>query len=216
MSKLFYYPSCKFIARFPEAGTKIKSYLAGRYEPKGCCRADLASITSDDTIVYICNSCAAFFEERTLAREVVSIWELIANDKNFPFPKHENKRMSVQDCWRTYDNATLQNAVRKILSVMNIEVVEQKSNREKTKFCGKSLYEPLPKGYEALAPKRLVKNAQGLFVSHTEEEKALLMKEHCQAIETDDVVCYCLACMNGINVGGKAGIHLAELVFEAV
>jgi len=216
MNKLFYYPSCKFIAVFPEISAKIEAYLAGRYEVKGCCRADLASITSDDTSVYICNSCAAFFEESTSARKVISIWELIADDKNFPFPKYENKRMSVQDCWRTYDNATLQNAVRKILSSMNIDVAEQRDNREKTKFCGKSLYEPLPKGYETLAPKRLVKNAQGLFISRSEEEKTLLMKEHCDAIAANDAVCYCLACMNGINGGGKNGVHLAELVFEVV
>jgi len=209
-----YYPSCKFNARFPEISGKIQAYLKDSYEVKSCCRDDLTKITRDNTIVYICNSCAAFFEESTPARKVVSIWEVVANDRDFTYPKYENKRMTVQDCWRTYDNAQQQDAIRKILSEMNIEIVEQENARDKTKFCGKALYEPLPKNYDVFAPNRLVKNAQGLFVPRSEEEKSRLMQEHCKTICTEEVVCYCLACLGGISSGGKIGIHLAQCLFS--
>ena len=213
MGKLYYYPSCKFIAKFPETSKRITSYFSANYDVRDCCRADLKSLTSDDIVIYLCNSCAAFFEESSNSDKVVSVWEVIAADKNFAYPNHEGKLLTIQDCWRTYDNPAQQNAVREILSAMNIKVVEQNDSREKTTFCGKSLYEALPDGYEILAPNRLVKEAQGLFIPHSEDERDALMKEHCETIYTDEVVCYCLACLNGVNSGGKSGVHLAELVF---
>ena len=213
MSKQYYYPSCKLDIQLPEISTALRAYFKQSHEVRFCCRADLKSLTSDDEIIYICNSCAAFFEESSSSHKIVSVWEVIVKDKNFTYPDYKNKRMTIQDCWRTHDNASQQNAVREILSAMNIEVVEQKNNREKTKFCGKSLYEELPKGYDILAPNKLVKEAQGLFIPHSEAQKAALMKEHCESIDTDEVVCYCLACLNGVNAGGKLGVHLAELVF---
>jgi len=212
MSKLFYYPSCKLDVKLPQISTALRAYFKQEHELRHCCRADLKSLTNDDTVVYICNSCAAFFEESSASNKIVSVWEVIAKDKNFTYPNHKGRRMTIQDCWRTYDNTSQQNAVREILAAMNIETVEQKNNREKTDFCGKSLYEELPKNYDILAPNRLVKEAQGLFTPHSEAEKDALMKEHCEAIETDEVVCYCLACLNGINSGGKSGIHLVELL----
>ena len=213
MSKLYYYPSCKFIVRFPEISKKMTAYFASNYDVRNCCRADFKSLTSDDMVVYLCNTCAAFFEESSSSKKIVSVWEVIAADKNFAYPNHEGKCLTIQDCWRTHDNPSQQNAVRAILNAMNIEIAEQNDNRERTTFCGKSLYEPLPDGYEVLAPNRLVKEAQGLFIPHSEEEKDAIMKEHCESIETDGVVCYCLACLRGVDSGGKSGVHLAELVF---
>jgi len=213
MSKLYYYPSCKFDVKFPEICRKMRTYFAQRYDVRGCCRADFKSLTSDDMIIYLCNTCAAFFEESSDIGKIMSVWEVVAADKNFAYPNHEGKRMTIQDCWRVYDRPSQHNAVREILSAMNIEIIEQKENREKSMFCGKSLYEELPSGYEILAPNRLVKESPNLFIPHSEEEKDALMKEHCASIETDDVVCYCLACLRGVDSGGKSGVHLAELVF---
>ena len=38
-------------------------------------------------------------------------------------------------------------------------------------------------------------------------------EEHCAQIETDKAVCYCKFCTDGINMGGKTGVHLLELLF---
>lgn len=213
---MIYYPSCKFIAQFPQASKKIQDYLSERYDIKiaGCCKASLKSITTDDTIIYICNTCAAFFDESTPTQNIISVWELIFKDDTFRFPDYAHRRMTVQDCWRSYDNISQQDAVRNILSAMNVEVVELENNRTKTGFCGNSLYEPLPKNYDKLAPHRLVTNAGGFFIEHSQEEKDMLMQDYCKDIETEDVVCYCVACVKGITAGGKTGIHLADLVFS--
>lgn len=212
---LIYFPSCKFTAKYPQLSMTIKSYLREVFgaEIAGCCRPSLNKIRSDDTLVYVCNTCATFFKEGTRAGRVLSLWELMLRDKNFRYPEHQGQKVTVQDCWRTYDNRPEQDAARELLRRMNLEIVELKENYEKTRFCGYSLYEPLPPSYDQLAPKRFGLEAQGLFLPHTEEEKKLRMQQHCEQIQTEEVVCTCVACVNGINLGGKRGKHLAELLF---
>lgn len=209
-----YLPSCKFTVYSPKASEIIKKYLSDNYDMQiaGCCRPNHKNFTSDDTIVYICNTCAAFCREDSSAKKVVSVWELLGNDENFPFPDYGHRKMAIQDCWRGYDNKPQQKAIRRILQKMNIEIEELADNFDKTRFCGTTLYETLPEQNGNFAPKRFVENAKGLFQFHTEEEHNILMKEHCDKIHSDEVVCYCIACIKGINFGGKKGIHLLDLM----
>jgi len=212
---IIYYPSCRFTANYPEASKKALDYMTANYDVQvaGCCRLNLESITSDDTLVYICNSCVAFFKESTPAK-VISIWELITRDKTFSYPDHKGRLITLQDCWRIYDHPDQHDAIRSLLTAMNMEVVELEQNREKATFCGPSLYEPLPADYDKYAPVRFVKEAEGLFIRRSEEEKQALMESHCKEMVTDNVVGYCLACVKGLTMGGKSAWHLAELVFS--
>ncbi len=211
---IIYIPSCKFTAYAPETSKIIQKYLVENYEMEimGCCREYHKKFTDDDLVVYICNTCGAFARESSRARKVISIWELLENDENFPYPDYDQREMAVQDCWRGYDNEPQQQAARRILQKMNITVEELAENFAKTKFCGTTLYEPLPKQNGELAPERFIKNAEGLFQPHTKEEQNQLMKEHCKQIKSEEVVCYCVACVKGINLGGKKGIHLLDLM----
>lgn len=213
---LLYFPSCKFTAQYPEVSKRIKAYLSDRHgaEIAGCCKQSLASVGAGDVIVYICNTCAALIRESSCAGKVISLWELLLSDQDFKVRQYADKRMTVQDCWRTYDNRGLQDAVRKLLQNMNIEVVEIDNHHEKADFCGVSLYKALPEHYEIWAPKRFVEDAGDFFVPRPEGEQELLMREHCANIDTAEVLCYCVACVNGINTGGKSGVHLAELVMQ--
>lgn len=212
---MVYFPSCKFTAYSLEASRKIQSYLAENYNAQisGCCRPNHQHITPQDTVVYICNTCAAICREDSAAAKVVSVWELLAADDRFAYPDYRQRKMAVQDCWRVYDNAPQQKAVRTLLQKMNIASEELDENYEKTQFCGVSLYEPLIKQNGDFAPKRFIENAKGLFLPHTPEEKTALMEKHCQMIHAAEVVCYCNGCINGIRLGGKQGIHLLDLVF---
>lgn len=212
---MIYFPSCKFTAYSPESSRKTKQYLQDNYDVQiaGCCRPGHKSVTEKDTVIYICNTCAAFCRESTPAHNVLSIWELLLQDKKFPFLDHKGKAITLQDCWRTYDNRAQQEAVREILRLMNIEILEMEENYDQTKFCGTSLLEALSKQNGELAPQRFIKNADGFFTSHTPEEQETLMKNHCETIQTDEVVSYCVACVKGINLGGKQGIHLLDLLF---
>ena len=45
------------------------------------------------------------------------------------------------------------------------------------------------------------------------EEQAEHFRRHCEKIKTGKTVCYCKFCTDAINMGGKTGIHLIELLF---
>lgn len=214
MSRI-YFPSCRFTAKYPETSKEIQKYLKDSHGAAvaGCCKAGLGAITDEDTILYICGSCAIISNESTPAANVLSLWEVLIGDADFSWPDYRGMRVGVQDCWRAFDNAGLHEAVRLMLRKMNIEVVELKDAREKSRFCGYSLYDALPARYDVWAPKRFGNAPGDLFQPRSDAEKEMLMKEHCRDIETRDVACYCIACVNGVTTGGKNGIHLAELAF---
>ena len=43
-------------------------------------------------------------------------------------------------------------------------------------------------------------DAEGMFVTHTEEEQKQLMEEHCQQYQTKKVVAYCHYCTEGLRL----------------
>lgn len=208
-----YYPSCKFTAFSPESSAEISRILAKRYGYviAGCCREAHTSMTADDTAVTVCNTCAAICSEDSSAH-VVSLWEILDADPDFPLPDFHGEAMTLQDCWRSCDRPGTQQAVRNLLKKMNVSVVEMKENRQNTRFCGATLYHPCPAPNARFAPNRFVQNAEGMFQPHTEEEIQALMEEHCAQITTDKVVCYCVPCTKGIRQGGKQGLHLLDMI----
>ena len=212
-----YYPSCKFTAFSPESSAAISKILKERYgfTIAGCCRPGHKELTAADTAVTVCNTCAAICSEDSLAASI-SLWEILDQDDAFPLPDYSREEMTLQDCWRAYDRPKLQDAVRSLLRKMNVTIIEQEENREKTRFCGASLYMPLAKENGLYAPHRFIENAQGFFIPHTKEEQQTLMKEHCAKIYTDKVVCYCVPCTKGIRMGGKQGIHLLDLILRNI
>ncbi|MBV4417832.1 hypothetical protein KM792_05815 [Clostridium tyrobutyricum] len=234
-----YVASCVFTRENPALSVKIQNYLKKRFRMQiiRCCvpkyklneftvqmpewlqqrwrdTPDFKSFTPDNKMVYVCHNCSAIFQETMPEIKRVSLWELILSDPEYPFPDYLHEKMTVQDCWRSYDNFSEQKAVRSLLKKMNIDIVEQEENYEKTKFCGISLYKPAPGRNLKLAPRRFVENADGKFISHTKEQQIQLMREHCKKITTDKVVAYCHYCVKGLELGEKHVKHLASLLFD--
>ena len=137
----------------------------------------------------------------------------IVQDTQFPFPDYSGLRVTLQDCWRMRDRSATHDAVRSILTKMNIQYVEAAKNREYSDFCGTSLYRPQVSRNETLAPKHYKEGCEGLFMEHTEEEQRDIMKKYCEQYQTDMVVCYCHYCLEGLLTGGVNGKHIAELLF---
>lgn len=234
-----YVASCVFTREEPELSAKIQDYLKQRFNMQiiRCCvpnykveefTADMPKwlqprwkdtphykdFAADSTMVYVCHNCAAIFQETMPEVKRLSLWELILNDTEFPFPDYSHEKMTLQDCWRSYDNRPEQEAVRALLQKMNVDIVEQEENYEKTQFCGISLYASSPARNLKLAPRRFVEHAEEKFIPHTKEEQLELMQEHCQPITTDKVVAYCHYCIKGLKLGGKQSKHLASLLFD--
>ena len=92
---LVYFPSCKFTAKYPQTSQAIQRYLQGKARVAGCCRPGLDELTEGDTAVYICNTCAAFLRESSRAKTVLSLWEVVLGDSDFPFPDHRGRVMTA-------------------------------------------------------------------------------------------------------------------------
>ncbi len=237
-SSYVYIASCVFTREYPELSAKIQDYLTKNFNIPimRCCvpkyklkeftesmpnwlqnrwssTPDFLDITQEQTIIYVCHNCSAIFEEYRPDLKRISLWEFILNDENFNFPNYNKEKIALQDCWRSYDNYTEQEAVRFLLRKMNIDIVELKNNHEKTEFCGDSLYKIAPERNLKLAPKRFVENANGKFIPCNYEEREDLMKNYCSKIPTEKVIAYCHYCVNGLKLGGKKAFHLTELLF---
>lgn len=230
--------ACVFTSKYPELSLRIQTYLQEHHSIPSirCCvpqyqlkkfedampdwyrqqwsnLPDFQPFTPEHTMVYLCHNCRNIFLEQHPEVPTKSLWELILEDDAFPLPDYHGETMAVQDCWRSNDNHAEQDAVRALLRKMHINVVELPENHEKTDFCGYSLYQPQPARNAKLAPKRYVENAAGKFLSHTDAEKRQLMEDYCRIIPTEQVVAYCHYCVDGLKLGGKHAIHLAELLF---
>lgn len=237
-SDCIYVASCVFTQNYPELSIQIQKYLEKRFNMQiiRCCVPNYKikefedsmpdwmrqqwknlpsyqEFSNENTMVYVCHNCSAIFQETQPQIKLLSLWELILNDADFPFPDYHHEEMTIQDCWRSYDNRCEQEAVRSLLMKMNIDTVELEENYEKTQFCGISLYQPSPKRNLILAPERFVKNAEGKFFPHSDEEKLKLMHTYCRKIKTERVVAYCHYCVKGLKLGGKDAKHIAELLF---
>ena len=94
---------------------------------------------------------------------VHSLWELIDSDPAFSFADHHELKAYIQDCWRSRDRKDEQDAVRSLMKKMNIDIMELSGSREKTDFCGVSLYRAQPPRNPKLAPKHYVAGAAGKF-----------------------------------------------------
>jgi hypothetical protein len=214
---MIYFPSCKFQAAYPETAKKVTDYVTKIHGmvPTGCCRGNLQKLSEEDIAIYICNTCSAFCDESSKAYEVISIWEIIAEDKNFPFPDYQGEKITIQDCWRAYDKRSVQNAIRALMKKMNLQIVELDENYEKTRFCGTSVLQKPPSYYKEFAPQRFCENApKEFFQDYSKEDLITAMNTHCANIKTEKVATYCIACTNGLKSGGKKAIHLMELLFD--
>lgn len=214
MEKIFL-PSCKVKAKYRDASKKLQKYLETKESVStvGCCKVFCNKLTKEDTAVVICNNCAAIMEESSSAQKIEFVWEIIVNDPEFQFPDYHGERMTIQDCWRAYDKRSVQDAIRSILHKMNIDVIELEDNYEQTKFCGADLLEPCTDIEKKFAPKRYVENGADMYHPIPKEEEDIWLRNYCEQIETEKVVCYCMACLDGIQRGGKTAVHLLELIF---
>lgn len=209
-----YFPGCKYTIHSRVNSRKIRQYLIRQHgiRQTGCCSTGLDTLREEDTAVYTCPTCSAFMQEYTPKNRSLSIWEILENDEAFPWPDYSGDTMTVQDCWRSFDNRPMQDAVRHILGRMNVETVEIAKNFEKTDFCGSSLMKTQSPRYTRFAPVRFFDHAKDKFIPLPPEEQERQMQEHGKQFTTEKVVCYCTGCLHGLKLGGVNAVHLMDLI----
>lgn len=242
MDKFRYVASCNFTLFYPELSKRIQNYLRTlpSVEIIRCCTdryrvkdfedkmpAEVAEqwrntehyvpFDEDTAMVSVCHNCTAVFQETFPAIKVLSLYEFILEYvPDFPYPDYGGVKMTLQDCWRQFDNEAEQAAVREVLRRMNIEVVELAENHADTTYCGVSTLRPAPARNLVMAHHRFVDEARGFFEPHTPEEQKAYMENYCKQITTEAVVAYCHYCTQGFNLAGQKNYHLAELMFAAI
>lgn len=212
-----FFPGCKVKNRYPEASRWLAEQVISRDyadEIVGCCRVEHQSLAPDDTALCICNNCMAMIDEDVDNGVLENIWMIIDQDDGFLLPDYGGRRMGVQDCGRAYDRIDVQDAVRSLLRKMNIEVVELPDARERCRFCGASFLGEAPAQDRGFAPWRYGEDAvaRGIFMGMNPDDIHDALVAHCEAIEPNEVVCYCTACDAGLEEGGKDAINLLELI----
>ena len=174
---------------------------------------DSGSFSEGDRVYSLCHNCNNIIEEMHPGVEVHSLWELIDSDPAFSFADHHELKAYIQDCWRSRDRKDEQDAVRSLMKKMNIDIMELSGSREKTDFCGVSLYRAQPPRNPKLAPKHYVAGAAGKFIPHSPEEQEEIMRKYCRQFGSEKVVCYCHYCYEGLQAGGADAAHLAQMLF---
>lgn len=152
-SNCIYVASCVFTQNYPKLSMRIQRYLKERFNMQiiRCCvpgykikefedsmpdwmrpqwknLPPYQEFSKENTMVYVCHNCSAIFQETQPQIKLLSLWELILADAEFPFPDYRHENMTIQDCWRSYDNRKEQEAVRSLLMKMNIDAVELEDN----------------------------------------------------------------------------------------
>jgi len=210
---IWYLPSCKFKAAFPDVSTRIQAYLRTKdVEITGCCRVSQEKFQPGDTVLNNCCSCMLITEEKSPDTEGMSLYEFLLQDPDFPWPDLQGERITVQDCFRARDHRNEQEAIREMLKRMNAVPVELEDNYEKCTFDGVWLFSPkIPQ--EKFAPKAFGDINRNHITPVPQDQWEEKMKEHAALYTTDRVACYCNACLAGVKMGGADGVHILELAF---
>ena len=208
---IYYIPGCDVRRNHPIAVHKMETWMSEHgILPAACCRKDLSFLKGNDMIVENCTLCELMLKERIPNIPFVSLYEYL-DENGFEWPDWHGKVLSLQDCRRTVNNTSLQNAVRSVLLKMNISIVETSENREKSRYCGVWYNNPPAPDCVELAPKTFVQLETERILLTAEEQKAK-MTEWVEQYETEEIAVYCNGCEKGIRLGGGKPLHLIELI----
>lgn len=192
--KEVYAPGCALMIYKPKLAKKTMEFLMNSEnstieEHLICCRHE-PQLETDTRVLNTCPGCDRRF--RTLYKGVstVSLWEVIAKSGTFHFPDYGGVEMAIHDSCPTRTEERVHNAVRQLLTRMNIRVTEPVRTRMKATCCGDSLYGTIPV-----------------------EEVYKRMKKRGDEMPCHDVVVYCLGCVRSMAIGGKRPRYILDLLF---
>ena len=126
-TNLYFNPGCALNLYRPENAERIFAYLQANF-PKVrmhdiCCLHN-PQLPAGSVIVNICAGCDQRFRSLYDGISTVSLWELIDEVGNFPFPDYHGMNVSIHDPCPVRDKPAVHMAVRSLLHKMNITIVE--------------------------------------------------------------------------------------------
>lgn len=194
MNKTIFAPGCALMLYKPELAEKLHKILRKNLGDLDklmiCCNHD-PDFPEKTSVINVCPGCDKRFGNDYESTSTISLWEILAESDFFKFPDYKGRSMSILDACPTREQERVHEAVRKLLNRMNIKLVEPKNTRTRSICCGDSFYGTIP----------------------TEKVKELMIKRSSE-MPMDEVVVYCVSCINSIYIGGKKPMYLIDLLFE--
>lgn len=191
--KTVFAPGCALFLYKPELADKLFHLLRDIFPELAlhttCCHHEPQQ-PKGTKIINVCSGCDRRYRELYQGVSTISLWELLAEREEFPFPDYGQLQMSILDACPTRDQERVHKAVRSLLQKMNISLVEPERTRTRSTCCGDSFYGALP-------------------VDKVKEQ----MKKRATEMPVEDVVVYCVSCVKAMYIGGKRPRHLVDLLF---
>jgi Fe-S oxidoreductase len=193
MQKIFA-PGCALMIYKPHLATKVhallKDYFGQMEMLQTCCKRDPQPKTNLE-VINICPGCDKRFNNDYDHTTTISLWELMAQKEDFPFPDYSGKTMSIIDACPTRNKPQLHDAIRILLKKMNIHLVEPEKTRAEGTCCGDTFYGTIP------TPRVMEQ-----------------MKKRTSEMPSGEVVVYCISCTKSVFIGGKQPRYLVDLLFN--
>lgn len=190
--KRVFAPGCALLVYKPELGKKLLEFLDKDLgdidEHLICCHHD-PKLPVGTQVINTCPGCDRRYRQLYEGITTVSLWEVLADSKTFPFPDYQGKEMAIHDACPTRDQERVHNAIRTLLGRMNIKVVEPDKTRTKSICCGSNLYGTIP-------------------VAQVKEQ----MNKRAAEMPADDVVVYCVSCCKSMQIGEKKPRYMVDLL----
>jgi Fe-S oxidoreductase len=182
-------PGCALLLHKPALAERLRAFLGTGPQHLTCCH-HAPGLPAGTRIINICPGCDRRYRELYEGISTISLWELLAERGDFPFPDYGGRAMSILDACPTRTEVRVQGAIRRLLERMNIRLLEPRHTRTKAACCGDSLYGTVP----------------------VEAVKAQMRKRALE-MPCEDVVVYCVSCVKAMHIGGKVPRYLVDLLF---
>lgn len=193
MNKKVYNPGCALNLYKPEIAKKVLDFLNKNESMEihnVCCKHN-PGVPAGTQIVNTCAGCDRRFSNLYEGISTISLWEVLAQTDNFPFPDYGGMKMTIHDACPVRSKPQVHKAIRILLQKMNIEIVEAEHHGIHSICCGDDLYPSLP-------------------IKEVHEK----MKQRAQSMPCNDVCVYCISCIKSMYIGGKKPRYILDLLFE--
>ncbi|OFX58645.1 MAG: hypothetical protein A2046_06920 [Bacteroidetes bacterium GWA2_30_7] len=193
MKKIFA-PGCALMLYKPHLANKVHEVLNesfGNLELLLTCCKHEPNLKTKAEVINICPGCDKRFKNDYEQTTTISLWEILAENNNFPFPDYGGKTMTINDACPTRNQTQIHKAIRILLKKMNITLVEPEKTGTKSTCCGDTFYGTIP----------------------TSKVKEQMIKRTSE-MPVNDVVVYCVSCTKSVFIGGKTPHYLVDLLFN--
>jgi hypothetical protein len=194
MGHYLFAPGCALVLYKGLFVDRLLEYLRSKYGDVDllltCCR-HTPKAAIGRRIINVCPGCDRRYRENYAAPSTISLWEILADSDDVPFPDYGGQQMTILDACPTRDQPRVHNAIRRMAERMNIAVAEPEKTRERSTCCGDVFYGELP--------------TEGVVSQ---------MRAKAAEMPLDNVIVYCVSCSKSLFNGGIRPRYMLDLLFS--